>query len=166
MADLKAKLNEMAIAATGDSGIIATGDFQPKGLTWKRAVATGAGSLIGSEAGDVGQAIGAGAGYIAGTYAGTSGKIPPIVILAISKENLYVLTTTNAKGTILAKDLTLLDTLKLENLKVEMKQKVTVRTVEISDESTGNEYKLEGKRILFHHMNDLLDALDDAMGDE
>jgi hypothetical protein len=35
----------------------------------------------------------------------------------------------------------------------------TVRTAVITDTSTGHEYKIEGKRILFHHMNDLLDAL-------
>jgi hypothetical protein len=29
----------------------------------------------------------------------------------------------------------------------------------ITDESTGHEYKIEGKRILFHHMNDMLNAL-------
>ena len=29
----------------------------------------------------------------------------------------------------------------------------------ITDTSTGHEYKIEGKRILFHHMNDMLDAL-------
>jgi hypothetical protein len=40
-----------------------------------------------------------------------------------------------------------------------MHQKVTVRTAVIMDTSTGHEYKIEGKRILFHHMNDLLDAL-------
>ena len=36
---------------------------------------------------------------------------------------------------------------------------MTVRTAIITDTSTGNEYKIEGKRILFHHMNDMLDAL-------
>jgi len=35
-----------------------------------------------------------------------------------------------------------------------------VRTAETADTSTGHEYKIAGKRILFHHMNDLLDALE------
>ena len=165
MTDLKAKLNAMAIEATGDNSIIATGDFQPKGLTWKRAAAAGAGSLAGSEMGD-NSGLGAAAGYAIGTYAGTSGNIPPVVVVAISKENLYIMTTTNAKGSILAKSLVLLDTLKVADLSVEMHQKLTVRTVVISDESTGHEYKLEGKRILFHHMNDLLDALDGAASNQ
>jgi len=34
-----------------------------------------------------------------------------------------------------------------------------VRTAVITDDSTGHEYKVEGKRILFHHMNAMLDAL-------
>ncbi len=42
---------------------------------------------------------------------------------------------------------------------MELKQKATVRTAVITDESTGHEYKVEGKRILFHHMNDMLNAL-------
>ena len=43
-----------------------------------------------------------------------------------------------------------------------------MRTAVITDTSTGHEYKIEGKRILFHHMNDLLDALKlhDADDDE
>ena len=53
----------------------------------------------------------------------------------------------------------LIDSLDREHLSVVMHQKVTVRTAVITDESTGHEYKIEGKRILFHHMNDLLDTL-------
>ena len=34
------------------------------------------------------------------------------------------------------------------------------------DESTGHEYKIEGKRILFHHMNDMLDALASSDADD
>ncbi len=43
--------------------------------------------------------------------------------------------------------------------RVEMHQKATVRTAVITDTSNGHEYKIEGTRILFHHMNDMLDAL-------
>ena len=162
MTDLKKKLIDMAKEVTGDNTIVAAGDFQPKGLTWKRAAAAGAGSLAGSEisGGDsTAAALGSSVGYIMGTYAGSSGSIPPVVVLAASPENLYVMTTTNAKGIILAQGLTLLDTLERENLLVEAKQKVTVRTIIIKDESTGHEYKLEGKRLLFHHMNDIIDTL-------
>jgi hypothetical protein len=69
------------------------------------------------------------------------------------------MTSNNAKGIILAKHLVIIDTLDRANLTVELKQKATVRTAVITDESTGHEYKLEGKRILFHHMNDMLNAL-------
>lgn len=162
MTDLKKKLIDLAREATGDSEVTVAGDFQPKGLTWKRAAAAGAGSLIGSELGGnnaLGASIGASAGYMVGQYAGTSGNTPPIVVLAASKSKLYVLTTNNAKGIILTKNLVLLDTLERENLVVETKQKVTVRTLVIKDEKTGHEYALEGRRMTFHHMNDLIDAL-------
>ena len=33
----KQKLLDMAIEATGDGEITVAGDFQPKGMTWKRA---------------------------------------------------------------------------------------------------------------------------------
>jgi hypothetical protein len=158
--DLKQKLIDLAREATGDPDITVAGDFQPKGLTWKRAAGAAAGSIAGDAVGgDVGQSIGTMAGYAAGSYAGTSGELPPVVVLAASPSKLYLMTSNNAKGIILAKHLVLIDTLDRGNLSVEMHQKATVRTAVISDASTGHEYKIEGKRILFHHMNDMLDAL-------
>jgi hypothetical protein len=158
--DLKQKLIDLAREATGDQTITVAGDFQPKGLTWKRAAGAAAGSIAGDAVGgDVGQGIGTMAGFAVGNRAGTSGDLPPVVVLAASPSKLYLMTSNNAKGIISAKHLVLLDTLERENLSVEMHQKATVRTAVITDESTGNEYKIEGKRILFHHMNDMLDAL-------
>ena len=63
-----------------------------------------------------------------GEYLATSGNVPPVVILAASPEKLYVLTSTNAKGIVLMKELTLLDTLNRDKLSIETKQKVNVRT--------------------------------------
>ena len=158
--DLKQKLIDLSREATGDESIIVAGDFQPKGMTWKVAAGAAAGSVLGDTFGDVGQAIGTGAGYSAGRYAATSGELPPVIVLAASPDKLYLMTSNNAKGIILAKHLLLIDTLNRADLSVEMHQKMTVRTAVITDNSTGHEYKIEGKRILFHHMNDMLDALD------
>jgi hypothetical protein len=157
--DLKQKLVDLAREATGDQEIVVAGDFQPKGLTWKRAAGAAAGAAAGSAVNDGLGDVGAALGYAAGSLAGTSGQLPPVVVLAASPSKLYVMTSNNAKGIILAKHLVLLGTLDRDNLRVEMHQKATVRTAVITDESTGAEYKLEGKRILFHHMNDMLDAL-------
>ena len=158
--DLKQKLIDLAREATGDDSITVAGDFQPKGMTWKVAARAAAGSVLGDAVGgDAGQTAGAAGGMIAGRYAATSGELPPVVVLAASPDKLYLLTSNNAKGIILAKHLILIDTLDRDNLSVEMQQKVTVRTAVITDESTGHQYGLEGKRILFHHMNDMLDAL-------
>jgi hypothetical protein len=158
--DLKQKLLDLAREATGDQEIVVAGDFQPKGMTWKVAAGATAGAVLGEAVGgDVGQSVGAMGGAISGRYAATSGQLPPVIILAASPTKLYLLTSNNAKGIILAKHLLLIDTLERENLSVEMHQKATVRTAVITDSSTGNEYKIEGKRILFHHMNDMLDAL-------
>ena len=163
--DLRQKLIDLSREATGDPTITVAGDFQPKGMTWKVAAGAAAGSLLGDAAGgDVGQAIGTAGGYAAGRYAATSGELPPVIVLAASPTKLYLMTSNNAKGIILAKHLILIDTLDRENLTVEMHQKVTTRTAVITDNSNGHEYKIEGKRILFHHMNAMLDALaaDDA----
>ena len=80
---------------------------------------------------------------------------------AASPSKLSPMTLNNAKGIILAKHLVVTDTLDREHLDVEMHQKMTVRTAVITDTSTGNEDEIEGKRILFHHMNDMLDAPQD-----
>jgi hypothetical protein len=155
--DLKQKLIDLAREATGDDEITVAGDFQPKGMTWKVAAGAVAGSALGSSV-DAG-GLGAAGGAIAGRYAASSGDLPPVIVLAASPTKLYLMTSNNAKGIILAKHLVIIDTLDRANLTVELKQKATVRTAVITDESTGHEYKIEGKRILFHHMNDMLNAL-------
>ena len=158
--DLRQKLIDLAREATGDQTITVAGDFQPKGMTWKVAAGAAAGSVLGDAVGgDVGQTVGASGGYVAGRYAATSGELPPVVVLAASPTKLYLLTSNNAKGIILAKHLLLIDTLERDDLSVELHQKISVRTAVITDTSTGHEYKLEGKRIIFHHMNAMLDAL-------
>jgi hypothetical protein len=158
--DLKQKLIDLSRETTGDDSITVAGDFQPKGMTWKVAAGAAAGSVLGDAVGgDVGQTVGTVAGYSAGSYAATSGELPPVIIVAASPTKLYLMTSNNAKGIILAKHLLLIDTLDRDNLTVEMHQRVTTRTAVITDTSTGHEYKIEGKRILFHHMNDMLDAL-------
>jgi hypothetical protein len=129
-------------------------------MTWKVAAGAAAGSVLGDAVGgDTAQAVGAAGGAVAGRYAASSGGLPPVIVLAASPDKLYLMTSNNAKGIILAKHLLLIDTLNRADLSVEMHQKATVRTAIITDTSTGHEYKLEGKRILFHHMNDMLDAL-------
>jgi hypothetical protein len=155
--DLKQKLIDLAREATGDADITVAGDFQPKGMTWKMAAGAAAGGALGSSI-DAG-GLGATGGALAGKLAGSSGDLPPVIVLAASPEKLYLMTSNNAKGIILAKHLVLIDTLDRAHLSVELKQKATVRTAVITDESTGHEYKIEGKRLLFHHMNDMLNAL-------
>ncbi len=162
--DLKQKMVDMAREATGDQEITVAGDFQPKGMTWKRAVATGAGSMLAGEVSDSPWASGMGAsgGYTVGTMVGSSGDLPPVIVVACSPSKLYLLTSNNAKGMILTKNLILLDTLERSHLTIELKQRMTTRTVVITDESTGHEYGMEGMRLGFHHMNDLLNLLDDV----
>ena len=88
--------------------------------------------------------------------------MPPVIVLAASPTKLYLMTSNSAKGIIPAEappNLLLIETLDRASLSVEMHQKAIVRSAVITDSSTGHEYKIEGNRILFHHMNDMLDAL-------
>jgi hypothetical protein len=163
--DLKQKMIDMAREATGDQEITVAGDFQPKGLTWKRAAAAGAGSVLGDAIGggdNWASTAGATGGYMVGSMAGTSGELPPVIVIAASPSKLYLFTSNNGKGMMLAKSLLLIDTLHRSHLTFELKQRVTTRTIVITDESTGHEYAMEGARLGFHHMNDLLDLLDDV----
>ena len=71
--DLKKKLLDMAIDATGDKTVTVAGDFEPKGLAWKRAAGATAGAFIGSEIGDGWTGIGAVGGAHPCQKGGTSG---------------------------------------------------------------------------------------------
>jgi len=44
---------------------------------------------------------------------------------------------------------------------VTIKKRVNTRTAVIEDESTGSKLELEGLKLGFHHMNDLLNVLDE-----
>ena len=110
--DLKQKLIDLAREATGDSDITVAGDFQPKGMTWKVAAGAAAGSALGSSVDAAG--LGAAGGAVAGQYIASSGELPPVIVLAASPTKLYLMTSNNAKGIILAKHLVLIDTLDRE----------------------------------------------------
>jgi hypothetical protein len=160
------KMVAMAVEATGDDTIFVAGDFQPKGMTWKRVAGAAAGSAVGGAAtgGDSwGRSAGATAGLAFGTLAsaGTNADLPPFVVLAASPEKLYVLTHKRGKGEFLAHHLKLLHVLDREDLVVTLKKRATVRTAIIEDEATGYQLKLEGVKFGFHHMNDLLNDLGD-----
>ncbi len=160
------KMVAMAIEATGDDSILVAGDFQPKGMAWKRAAGTAAGSVLGGavSGGDaIARTAGAVGGYAAGTLgsAGTNPDLPPFVVLAASPDKLYLLSHKRGKGEFLARHLELMHVLERDDLVVTLKKRATVRTVVIEDEATGYQLKLEGVKFGFHHMNDILNDLDD-----
>ena len=167
MTDLRKKLLDMAIEATGDKEITVAGDFEPKGLTWKRAAGGGRWRRVGRR-----DRRRVGCHRRDGRCAARDRSRAPQEIcrrsscMAASPTKLYLFTTNNAKGIILAKSLIKLRELERDHLTFEMKQKVTVRTVVITDESTGGELKMEGRRYIFHHMNAILDALAGGTEDE
>lgn len=161
----KQKLIDMSIEATGDNDILVAGDFQPKGMTWKRAAGAAAGSLAGGavSGGDSwAKAAGAAGGLAVGTLASAGKGIPPVVVLAASPTKLYILATGMGQATLMARHLETLHVMNRDDLVVTLKKRATVRTAIIEDEATGERFELEGVKFGFHHMNDLLNELDDA----
>jgi len=161
--DLKQKLIDMSREATGDSEIFVAGDFQPKGMTWKRAAGAAAGSALGGAVGGGdtwAKAAGAAGGIAVGTMAAGKGK-PPVVVLAASPTKLYVLATSFGQGMLLAKHLEVLNVMERSTLSVTIKTRISTRTAVIEDESGDGKIELEGLKLGFHHMNDLLNVLDD-----
>ena len=61
--DLKQKLIDLSREAAGDDSITVSGDFQPKGMTWKVVAGAAAGSVLGDAVSrDVGLSISSSAG--------------------------------------------------------------------------------------------------------
>lgn len=159
------KLIAMAKEATGDDEIFVAGDFEPKGMMWMSMAGAAAGSLAGDTASggnSWASAAGATGGVAVGSLAaGASTHLPPKVILAATPTKLYALATPVGRGHLFAKNLEVLSTMDRSQLTITLKKRVATRTAEIEDESTGEVLKLEGVKFGFHHMNDLLNELDD-----
>lgn len=166
----KEKLVRMAVEASGDDSILVAGDFEPKGMMWKQAAGAAAGSMIGggvSGGNSWAQAAGAAGGIAAGSLAaGASTHLPPVVILAATPSKLYVLATPVGRGHLFARNLEVLTVLERDNITVTLKKRLATRTAVIEDESTGEKIALEGVKFGFHHMNDLLNEIDQEEHDE
>ncbi len=162
--DLKQKLVDLSIAASGDPEISVAGDFEPKGMMWKSAAGAAAGSLVGGAAtggNSWAQGIGAVGGMTVGSLsAGASTHLPPVVVVAASPTKLYVMATNKGQQILMAKNFEVLSVLDREQVVVTLKRRKTVRTVVIEDEVTGEQFKLEGIKFGFHHINDLLAEID------
>ncbi|MGI9586461.1 MAG: hypothetical protein ACR2N7_12815 [Acidimicrobiia bacterium] len=158
------KLVRMSVEATGDDEIFVAGDFEPKGMMWKQMAGAAVGSAVGGAVTDGNswaQAAGASGGIALGSLAaGASTHLPPVVILAATPTKLYVLATPVGRGHIFARNLEALSVFERDNLTITLKKRMATRTAVIEDESTGETIKLEGVKIGFHHMNDLLNAID------
>ena len=162
--DLKQKLVDLAIEASGDPEISVAGDFEPKGMMWKSAAGAAAGSLVGGAAtggNSWAQSIGAVGGMTVGSLsAGASMHLPPVVVVAASPTKLFVMATNKGQQIFMAKNFEVLSVLDREQVVVTLKRRKTVRTVVIEDEVTGEQFKLEGIKFGFHHINDLLAEID------
>lgn len=166
------RLVDLARQATGDAGVFAAGDFLPKGTTWKSGGFGG--QTIGRGMGSVATPALAGSepspddlktvGLVTDEYRTLAEKIGnPVIVAAVSPGKLHLLTTEGAlHGAKRTEGLRLVVTLDRSELEVVSKQRVSVRTLVVTERSTGRTFALEGKRLGRHGVSAVLDALKTA----
>ena len=149
-------------AVTGDDIEIA-GLFEPKGIRGKRILGSFAGVVVGGALGDavggsigddVGQVVGGAGGRYAGGRAGADGGKVRFVVAA-SPTKVHILQPESPMA-ITHEHLSLRHSFDRSTLSVAVHGKVTVRTLVLSDTSTGDEMELEGSRAPWSHAKQTL----------
>ena len=154
---------EVASEITGDD-ILAAGVFEAKGAAADRALGGAVGTMVGGEAGDVGQFVGAVAGAAAGEHASSVGGVYEYC-LAVSPTRVYVLVPAHPgnpltqKGQIRHGELEVAHAFDRRHLEVNVKARMSVRTVVLKDLQTGEEVGFEGRRLGWSHSKEVVRAL-------
>ena len=147
-----------AVEATGDDRITDVAEFNPKGSAGASAAGAAVGSLAGGAAtgGDSwGRAVGTAGGLAAGRAAmGLSQDLPPRVCVAVSPDEVYLLRMRPVGYHVdpLAK-------IDRDKLSVEVRARLSVRTVILEDHETEYKFPLEAPRLNFYHAKTMIELL-------
>jgi hypothetical protein len=147
---LEQKILERTAAATGDESIFVAADFLPNDLTVTQFVGSG----------DADTGSGAAADDTTwGSARGNTDRLP-LVVMAVSSTNLYLLVTEPGQGILTADRYDLVETIEREGLRVRSADRDGFHHLIIEDATAIREFTMEGGHAGSHFMNDVLEALD------
>jgi hypothetical protein len=146
-----------ALAARGiDDGVVAVGEFNPRGHSGGMFAGGLAGDAAGGLLGEAGSAAGLGVGSLAGMHsADARSGLPETMLVGVSATMVYGF----AAPTRRSEPTALVFQVPRADLTARVHQRVNVRVLELIDTDSGSRIELEGNRVPLTHSKDVIDAL-------
>jgi hypothetical protein len=151
------ELVQEALAARGiDDGVVAVGEFNPRGHSGGMFAGGLAGDAAGGLLGEAGSAAGLGVGSLAGMHsADARSGLPETMLVGVSATMVYGFAAPTRRGDPTA----LVFQVPRAGLTARVHQRVNVRVLELIDTDSGSRIELEGNRVPLTHSKDVIDAL-------
>jgi hypothetical protein len=151
------ELVQEALAARGiDDGVVAVGEFNPRGHSGGMFTGGLAGDAAGGLLGEAGSAAGLGVGSLAGMHsADARSGLPETMLVGVSATMVYGF----AAPTRRSEPTALVFQVPRAGLTARVHQRVNVRVLELIDTDSGSRIELEGNRVPLTHSKDVIDAL-------
>lgn len=151
------ELVQEALAARGiDDGVVAVGEFNPRGHSGGMFAGGLAGDAAGGLLGEAGSAAGLGVGSLAGMHsADARSGLPETMLVEVSATMVYGF----AAPTRRSEPTALVFQVPRAGLTARVHQRVNVRVLELIDTDSGSRIELEGNRVPLTHSKDVIDAL-------
>lgn len=151
------ELVQEALAARGiDDGVVAVGEFNPRGHSGGMFAGGLAGDAAGGLLGEAGSAAGLGVGSLAGMHsADARSGLPETMLVGVSATMVYGF----AAPTRRSEPTALVFQVPRAGLTARVHQRVNARVLELIDTDSGSRIELEGNRVPLTHSKDVIDAL-------
>ena len=151
------ELVQEALAARGiDDGVVAVGEFNPRGHSGGMFAGGLAGDAAGGLLGEAGSAAGLGVGSLAGMHsADARSGLPETMLVGGPATMVYGF----AAPTRRSEPTALVFQVPRAGLTARVHQRVNVRVLELIDTDSGSRIELEGNRVPLTHSKDVIDAL-------
>ena len=151
------ELVQEALAARGiDDGVVAVGEFNPRGHSGGMFAGGLAGDAAGGLLGEAGSAAGLGVGSLAGMHsADARSGLPETMLVGVSATMVYGF----AAPTRRSEPTALVFQVPRAGPTATVHQRVNVRVLELIDTDSGSRIELEGNRVPLTHSKDVIDAL-------